>query len=315
MKKLWNFLWMFPLTAALTAGCQSDDITYSDKAYVAFADTVYTMPVEEKEAAFTVPVAATTTASYDRNYAVEVVNEKSNVIRGFHFDFVDNTNNIVIKAGERVANVVLKGNYVNVPREENLRLTLRLVAPEEQTWDLYGNETHVELVKCHPFVMNDFLKIKNDNDEVNLTMIASFPFSDSPNAFQVRGYKKDEHTLMLKDMFGTSGPGEIRLIFDDSDPLDLRVKVPEQEAFREASFGMIWVRSIEQYPSYFNTFDNFFILYLEAFVPQIGSFGVFQYIFRCMDSDEAEDGNNGAATRAPKEEDRDVNLFKFNRYN
>lgn len=314
MKKFWNSLLMFSIVAVWVTSCQSDDIAYSDKEYVMFADTVYTMPVLDKDETFTVPVAATTTASYDRKYAVEIVNDKSNVVRGFHFDFVDNSNNVVIKAGERVANVLLKGHYSNVAREDSLRLTLRLVEPEAQKWNLYGNETHVDFVKCHPFVMNDFLMIKNNDDKVNLTMYASFPFDTNTNAYSVKAYKKNEHTLMLKDMFGTSGTGEIRVMFDDSDPLDLLVTVPEQAAFREASYGTVWIRSTAQYPSYFNTFDNFFILYLEAYVPQIGGFGVYQYIFKCIDDNEAENGNNGAVTRSIVEENSNLSFFNIKKF-
>lgn len=314
MKKLWNFLLMFPVAVVVATGCQSDEILYSDHEYVMFADTVYTMPVLDKEAIFTVPVAATTTESYDRHYAVEVVNDKSNAIRGFHFDFVDNSNNIVIKAGERVANLVLRGHYSNVAREDSLRLTLRLVEPEAQKWSLYGNETHIDFVKCHPFVMNDFLMIKNNDDEVNMTMYASFPFDTNTNTYSVVGYKKDEYTLMLKDMFGASGSGEIRVMFDDSDPLDLLITVPEQPAFREANYGTVWIRSTAQYPSYFNTFDSFFVLYLEAYVPQVGSFGVYQYIFKCIDTDEAENGNNGAVTRTIAEENSSFSNFKFRKF-
>lgn len=315
MKKFWNFLLLFPIAAVWVASCQSDDITYSDKEYVMFADTVYTMPILDKDTIFTVPVAATTTASYDRNYAVEIVNDKSNAVRGFHFDFVDNSNNVVIKAGERVANVMLKGHYPNVAREDSLRLTLRLVEPEAQKWSLYGDETHVDLIKCHPFIMNDFLMIKNDDDKVNMTMYASFPFDSNVNTYSVTGYKKNDYTLMLKDMFGSSGSGEIRVLFDDSDPLDLIVTVPEQPAFREATYGTVWVRSSAQYPSYFNTFDNFFVLILDAYVPQLGSFGVYQYIFKCIDTDEAENGNNGAVTRSIVKESTNLSTFNFKKFN
>ena len=63
--------------------------------------------------------------------------------------------------------------------------------------------------------------------------------------------------------------------------------------------------------SYFNTFDNFFVLILEAYVPQIGSFGVYQYIFECIDADEEADNNNGAATRGFSSY---TSTFKLNKY-
>ena len=230
------------------------------------------------------PVAATTTADYDRNYAVEIVNEKSTAVRGLHFDFVDNSNNITIKAGERVANVSLKGHYTNIAREDSQVVSLRL----------YGNTTRVDLVKCPPFKMNEFLKIKKEDDKVNLIMLASFPFDSSMGQYSAHGYKKDDHTLILTDMFGESSSEKIRIIFDETDPLDLRITVPEQAAFRESNYGYVWVRSVEQYPSYFNTFDNFF-----------------QYIFECIDADEEADNNNGAATRGFSSY---TSTFKLNKY-
>ena len=267
MKKFLNLLLATPVAAVIMVACQSDEgITYSGPEYVMFSDTVYTMPVQDKEETFSVPVAATTTADYDRNYAVEIVNEKSTAVRGLHFDFVDNSNNITIKAGERVANVSLKGHYTNIAREDSLVVSLRLVEPKAQEWNLYGNTTRVDLVKCPPFKMN---------------------------------------------MFGESSSEKIRIIFDEKDPLDLRITVPEQAAFRESNYGYVWVRSVEQYPSYFNTFDNFFVLILEAYVPQIGSFGVYQYIFECIDADEEADNNNGAATRGFSSY---TSTFKLNKY-
>lgn len=298
MKNLLNLLLLFPVMSIGMVGCQSEDATYSGPEFVMFADTIYTMPIVETGTAFEVPVAATTTANYDRNYTVEVDNSKSTAVRGFHFDFADGSNNVTIKAGERVANVRLKGYYNNVQREDSLVVSLRLVEPKSQQWDLYGNTTRVDFVLCPPFKMNDFLQIKNDNDEAHFTMLASFPFGNQTSSYAVEGYKKDEKTLMLTSMFGNSATDPIRVIFDDSDPLDLKITVPEQKAFRESSYGYVWIHSVDQYPSYFNTFDNFFVLILEAYVPQIGSFGVYQYIFKCIDSDEAANNNNGTATRS-----------------
>lgn len=312
MKKFLNLLLAIPVAAMIMVACQSDDITYSGPEYVMFSDTTFTMPVLDKgDKALCVPVAATTTADYDRNYAVEIINEKSTAIRGYHFDFVDNSNNITIKAGERTANVLLKGHYDNVNRDDSLVVRLRLVEPEEQKWSLYGNETLVDFIKCHSFKMNDFLLIGNDNDEVNMTMLASFPFSNQTKTFSVHGYKKDEYTVILTDMFGESVSEPIRLVFDDSDPLDLRITVPEQSAFREGNYGYVWVRTVDQYPSYFNTFDNFFVLTLEAYVPQLGSFGVYQYIFKCIDADDAIDEENGVVTRSMQ---RNLSSYKLSKF-
>lgn len=304
MKKILNLLLMFPLTAALTVGCQSEDVRYSGKEYVMFVDTAYVMPVLDMDTTFSVPVAATTTTNYDRNYAVELIHEKSNAIRGFHFDFANQSHNITIKAGERVAQVQLKGAFKNVGREDSLVVSLRLIEPNEQKWNLYGNETHIKLVKCYPFRMNEFLLPGG-----NMHMLASFPYGEEYKRYKVQAEMRDDHTLIVKNMFNEQMP--LRLIFDDSNPLDHLVTMPEQPAFREANYGEVWMRTVKQYPSYFNVPDRFFVLYLEAYVPQIGSFGVYQYIFSSISQEASDNEDNGVARSYVPRVSKTFKLNKF----
>ena len=205
-----------------------------------------------------------------------------------HFDFEEGSNNVTIKAGERAAKVRIKPVYSNVERNDSLVITLRLLEPEEEKLDLYGNTTRVEMVKCYPFVMEDFVFPGG-----NMYMLASFPFSDETQQIRVNGEIKDDHTFILKDAFSDIYP--LRLEFDDSDPLNYTVTVAEQPAFKDSSYGTVYVRSVDMYPSYFVVPDHFFVLYLEVFIPQLGSFGVYQYIFKCITENEAGDMDNGAA--------------------
>ncbi len=281
-----QYVWMVAL--ALLAACQSEDKMYEGKNYVMFSDSVYTMPVVATDEVFEVPIAATTTASYDRNYAVEILHNRSTAVRGVHFDFEEGSNNVTIKAGERAAKVRIKPVYPNVERNDSLVITLRLLEPEEEKLDLYGNTTRVEMVKCYPFVMEDFVFPGG-----NMFMLASFPFSDETQQIRVNGEIKDDHTFILKDAFSDIYP--LRLEFDDSDPLNYTVTVAEQPAFKDSSYGTVYVRSVDMYPSYFVVPDHFFVLYLEVFIPQLGSFGVYQYIFKCITENEAGDMDNGAA--------------------
>lgn len=307
MKKILNLLLALPVIAILGTSCQSDDVTYSGKEYVMFSDSTYQMPVLEKDTVFSVPVTATTTVDYDRHYSVEIINEKSTAIRGHHFDFVENSNNVTIKAGERVGNVRIKGNYDNVGRKDSIVLSLRIIEPEEQKWDLYGNVSRIDFVKCPSFSMDKF----RVDDGGNLLMYASFPFGDQLKTYLVKNTKVDNHTIMLTDMFGTANAGPLRVLFDDSNPLDLLIRVPEQPAFRESNYGTVWARSVDQYPSYFNTFDNFFVLYLEIYAPQVGSFGVYQYVFRCISKEEAKDVENGMS---PFNTRTTISTFKMNKF-
>ena len=281
-------LYVAMAAALLIVACESEDKMYEGKNYVMFSDSIYTMPVMVDDQEFEVPVAATTTASYDRNYAVEILHEKSTAVRGVHFDFVEGSNNITIKAGERVGMVRIKPIYSHMERNDSLVISLRLLEPAEEQLAIYGNTTRIDMVKCYPFDMNDFIFPGG-----NMYMLASFPFSSDTQQIRVNGEVKDDHTFILKDAFSDIYP--LRLEFDDSDPLDYTIRVPEQPAFKDSSYGTVYVRSVDMYPSYFVVPDHFFVLYLEVYIPQLGSFGVYQYIFKCITQNEADDMDNGAA--------------------
>ena len=281
-------LYVAMAAALLMVACESEDKMYEGKNYVMFSDSIYTMPVMVDDQEFEVPVAATTTASYDRNYAVEILHEKSTAVRGVHFDFVEGSNNITIKAGERVGMVRIKPIYSHMERNDSLVISLRLLEPAEEQLAIYGNTTRIDMVKCYPFDMNDFIFPGG-----NMYMLASFPFSSDTQQIRVNGEVKDDHTFILKDAF--SDIYLLRLEFDDSDPLDYTIRVPEQPAFKDSSYGTVYVRSVDMYPSYFVVPDHFFVLYLEVYIPQLGSFGVYQYIFKCITQNEADDMDNGAA--------------------
>lgn len=281
-------LYVAMAAALLMVACESEDKMYEGKNYVMFSDSIYTMPVMVDDQEFEVPVAATTTASYDRNYAVEILHEKSTAVRGVHFDFVEGSNNITIKAGERVGMVRIKPIYSHMERNDSLVISLRLLEPAEEQLAIYGNTTRIDMVKCYPFDMNDFIFPGG-----NMYMLASFPFSNDTQQIRVNGEVKDDHTFILKDAFSDIYP--LRLEFDDSDPLDYTIRVPEQPAFKDSGYGTVYVRSVDMYPSYFVVPDHFFVLYLEVYIPQLGSFGVYQYIFKCITQNEADDMDNGAA--------------------
>ena len=171
-------------------------------------------------------------------------------------------------------------------REDTLKACFRLIAPKEEISSAYKDETVVEMLQCKSFVMDEFLK-----EGGNIEMIASFPFGENAASYLVKGEKIDDHSMQVY-IFDDEERLPIRLNFDDSDPLNPTITVPEQEAFYESSFSRVYVRSVEQYPCYFNTYENFFVLWLEVFVPQAGSFGVYQYAFRCLTQEEADDMNN-----------------------
>ena len=90
------------------ASCQNEDATYSGPEFVMFADSSFLMPVLNNDTVFEVTVVSSTTSSVDRNFSVDIVNSGTTAIRGYHYDFVDKSNNITIKAGENKTSVKIK---------------------------------------------------------------------------------------------------------------------------------------------------------------------------------------------------------------
>lgn len=136
--------------AALIAlvGCEQDKVVYSGPNYLMFSDTLYQYGVQESNEIFNVPVSATVPADYDRTFAVEILDKKSNAVEGKHYKLLSNT--VTIKAGEMAANVEVQGNYESIEPTDSLGFALHLIIPESNEWEMYGTETKVVLQKVCP---------------------------------------------------------------------------------------------------------------------------------------------------------------------
>lgn len=95
------------LMCAITSCGDAERPSYDGPNYILFSDTLTVLAVQNNEEVFDIPVAATEACSYDRTVAVEVIDKKSNAIEGKHYTIESNT--ITIKAGERAANVRIRG--------------------------------------------------------------------------------------------------------------------------------------------------------------------------------------------------------------
>lgn len=288
MKKIIFYpLSLLLLFAAIFSGCSKDEVLYSGNDYVLFSDTLAYMPVtENQDRTFEIEIAATKVASVDRNYAVELVVNKSNAIEGYHFDFV--SNNLTIKAGELSGKIKMKGYYDNIIYGEKLEYTVRLLASKDQKWDMYGDEMRVSIIKCPKFDINKYTG--------HLRMFASFPFSNQMVNFIVESEKLNDSTLIVRKAFDNRYDLKVRFHTNATDPFVNSISVMEQPAFPEVTYGLVYVRDVETNPSYYITEARMFALYLDAFVPKIGSFGVFQYVFQWIPQSEVDAGNNSTGT-------------------
>ena len=282
MRKILNGLWILPWLMWGMGGCESDHVSYSGPEYVMFSDSAVVMPVFNKDTLFSVYIASTVTRDYDRNFAVEVVDRRSNAIEGVHYELVNH--NVTVKAGERAGVVTLKGVYDNIGPDDSLSICLKLVEDRNLKWDMYKDEVSVRLVKCYPFDIEAFTG--------NIRMYATFPFSSTEiKKFLLTADKKDDKTLILREPF--SGLYDIVLKFDDSDPMYPLVIVPSQVGFVDANYGKVNIRSIEATPCFYSIPDRLIKLELEFYMPGIGSFGTHRVALEWISQEEADLAKNG----------------------
>ena len=275
----------------LTVSCDEEYTTYSGPNYIMFSDTSYVFPVQNNEDYFEIPVAATNACGYDRTLAVEVDVTKSNAIEGRHYVLESNT--VTIKAGERVANVRMKGFHDNIELTDSLGVALRLLTKEETKWDLYGTETRVSLQKACPFDINSFTGY--------CVLVSSYLMNFVTNVDMrlVRSEldPENENCIIIKDYFYDGY--DVRIKFDARDILAPRITMEEQdfgptsEAFGTLyGDGIIRMYQPSAYVSYFSSCEKFIFQYMTLYVPGMAegtnTVGTFANVVEWISDDEAE---------------------------
>lgn len=274
------------------AGCEQDKVVYSGPNYLMFSDTLYHYAVQETNEIFDVPVSATVPADYDRTFAVEVIDSKSNAIEGKHYKILSNT--VTIKAGEMAANVEVQGNYESIGITDSLGFALRLIVPESEQWKMYGTETKVVFQKVCPFDINNFTGyckvtstyFTNFMQNVDMRLVTSDVVEGEENTIVVHDYYYDGYDIKIK--------------FNRNDVLEPLIEMKEQicastgEAFGTIhGDGKLLMNQPTNYTSYYNTCQNFIFQFVTLSVNKkngdpYGTVGTFMNIVEWISEAEAE---------------------------
>lgn len=278
--------------AAGLVGCEEKRVTYEGPGYVMFSDTIYTYPVQQSNEVFSVPVTATVAADYDRTYAVEIVDKESNAIEGKHYKLLNN--NVVIKAGELTANVEVQGIYDSLEPADSLGFSLKLVLPEDVTWDLYGTGAKVVLHKVCPFYIDMF---------AGYCRVTSSFFMEymgvSTRLIKTEVSAEEENTIILKDYYYDGYDAKIKFTTDDIyNPL---IEMDEMVCGTTGTaFGTIYgdgklrMNQASGYASYYSSCEGFVVQYATLSVDNkdgssYGTVGTYINILEWISDGEAED--------------------------
>lgn len=280
------------LMCAITSCGDAERPSYEGPNYILFSDTLTVLAVQNNEEVFDIPVAATEACSYDRTVAVEVIDKKSNAIEGKHYTIESNT--ITIKAGERAANVRIRGNYDAIAATDSLGLTLRLLTQQADQWDLYEKsyEAKVILQKCCPFDINLF------NGYAVLTSTYMQEFMPNVDSRLIKAIidPEEENTIIMKDFFYDGYNVKIR--FTTNDILNPLIEMDEQtfastaEAFgTNYGDGYLHLYQSSSGVSYYSTCEQFIFQYFTLYVPGMAGnnvVGTFASAIEWISNDEAK---------------------------
>ena len=293
MKKTVIYITMLFAAAAALTGCHERYVTYSDKEYVMFADTLATYPVQKDVEWFSIPVVSTVARDYDRTFGVEIIDKGNNAIENVHYRLESNT--VTIKAGELRADVKVHGYYDNIEATDSLGFELSLVMDSRLEMPLYGKNTKAVLMKSCPFDINNFTGY--------CVLTSMFLYNYSPTgAYQKLVYTEkhptQENMIICRNWLNDGY--DVTMTFNASDPmLPLVTMDRDQVASDEGSFfgtahgdNRILVTNSSYYDSVFYPCGNYLYIwtemYVENFGEPVGTVGHFYNIMEWISDEEAE---------------------------
>lgn len=285
MKKTIIYMSMLAMMLIGMTACESEKVYYEGPNYVQFSDSLLDMPVTTNESRlFDIYVATTQSSETDRYYAVDVDLKRTNAIEGYHFDIV--SRNVLIKAGERTGKVTLKGYYDHIQPTDSIAVTLQLLGAEDEQFSIYNNWVNVRLHKCMPFNIDDYVG--------DMRMTCTFPFSTSQvTSFLIETEKKNDSTLIVKAPFDETHDLTLKFHTAKDNPFDTTIDLVEQIAFTDSYYGEVAMSTIDGVDSYYLPADRAFVLILNVFIPKLGAFGNYYYIFEWVTPEQAEAEKNG----------------------
>ena len=293
MKQIIRYMTILLAAVSVFSSCHERYVTYSDKEYVMFADTMATYPVQKDVEWFSIPVVSTVVRDYDRTFGIEIIDKGNNAIENVHYRLESNT--VTIKAGENRADVKVHGYYDNIEATDSLGFELQLVMNSNLVMPMYGKNTKAVLMKSCPFDINNFTGY--------CVLTSMFLYNYSPTgAYQKLVYTEkhptQENMIICRNWINDGY--DVTMTFNTEDPmLPLVTMDRDQVASDEGSFfgtahgdNKILVTNSSYYDSVFYPCGRYLYIWTEMYVENlgetVGTVGHFYNIMEWVSDEEAE---------------------------
>lgn len=291
MKRIYIYLTLVFVAALSCTGCHEQYVTYSDKEYVMFADTMAIYPVQKEDPTFRIPVVSTVAKDYDRTFGVEIVDKGSNAIERKHYHLESNT--ITIPAGKLATDVIVHGYYDSFEATDSLGFELQLVMKDELEMPLYGKNTKAVMMKSCPFNIDDF------TGWCVFTSMFLYQYS-ATGSYQrlIRTEKVSDDTIICRNWIADGY--DVLIEFNAEDPMKPIVTMPDDQIASDEGmiFGQthgddnILVTHSTMAESIFYPCGKYLYLWAHFYVENIGNtvgtVGHFYNIMEWISDEEAE---------------------------
>lgn len=293
MKRIYIYLTLIASAALAFTSCHEEYVTYSDREYVMFADTMALYPVQSVDTTFRIPVVSTVIKDYDRTFGVEIIDKGSNAIEKKHYRLESNT--ITIKAGSNRADVLVHGYYNSIEAEDSLGFELQLVMNDALEMPLYGKNTKAVMMKSCPFNIEDY--------EGWCIFTSMFLYQYSATGSYQRLVETEKHptrknTIICHNWLADGY--DVLIEFNADDPMKPIVTMPEDQIASDEGmiFGQthgdnhILVTHSQMAESVFYPCGRYLYLWAHFYVENIGtSVGTVGHFYNIMEwiSDEEAD--------------------------
>jgi len=256
MKKIFSIFMMFSLL--FSTSCTKDSKIYDGPGIKHFPETSGIYFVEQgSDEVYKLPVGYTIVSSSDVTMGISVDTDtaRTTAIEGKHFDFI--TQNPVLKAGEVITNVEIKGNYDNLDTPKILNLTVDGDGIMQKDFEL-------TIQRFCPYVQDDFVGTAVFKDSF---IEASWPISIA------KGDNELELVSNIHSPIGIAG-NDIIIKLDPSDKSNFTVTIDKQEAFDSSAFGLPYGMISMAGSGTFSACDRTMVINIEYTVAA-GSFGTY----------------------------------------
>ena len=245
------------LSLLFTASCTKDSKVYDGPGVKHFPETSGIYFVEQgSDEAYKLPVGYTVVSSSDITMGISINADETTAVEGTDFDFT--VQNPVLKSGDVITNVEIKGNYDNLGAPKQLALVVDGNGVMQKDFTL-------TIQKFCPYVQDDFVgtAVFNDPDFIE----GAWPISIA------KGSSEFELVSNIHSPIGVAG-NDIIIKLDPSDKANFTVTIEKQETFDSSAFGLAYGMISMTGSGTFSACDRTMTIDIEYTVAA-GSFGTY----------------------------------------